>query len=234
NAKLVEEIRTERVIPSRFEKMVEASGRRHLVGGNAVLCVGKRGINVIAKGERVFLCDVVINFERSRIFTIGLERRAFENTEISTNDRWLPENWIGEDSGSKGRIWQGERINAWNHSRHSQSASCRSHNRHGTGRRVGDLADAFIVEEEEQFVFDDGAGDAAAELVQMDRGGAGLEIVFGVEDVVAQEFKQTAVKGVTTRLGDDVDDVAIGAAVLRTVIARHDFKLLNAVDADTI
>ena len=74
----------------------------------------------------------------------------------------------------------------------------------------------FVSEIEERPVVDDWTTERAAKLIVAK---LGLRIGFGVEDiarvefVVAEEFKQRAVKIVCAGLGDDVDDRAGVAAI---------------------
>src|SRR5262245_53527908 len=57
-----------------------------------------------------------------------------------------------------------------------------------------------------------------------------LEIIFGVEDVVAQEFERRAVPIVAARFGDDVDLRARVEAVLGRIAARQHAELLHGLD----
>ena len=81
----------------------------------------------------------------------------------------------------------------------------------------------LIIAEEKGSVFANGAADAAAELILavllFGQGRAAREIVIAirVELIVAQEFKERAVKIVRAGFGQDVDHAARGAADLGAV-----------------
>ena len=106
------------------------------------------------------------------------------------------------------------------------------------------LADAFIGEEEECFVFEDGAADGAAELVFAQLGLAGrdgvgggsdvddVEVVARVEEVVAEELEDGAVELVGAGAGDGVDDAAGFAAVFGGGVGSDDGEFLDGVDAE--
>ena len=83
---------------------------------------------------------------------------------------------------------------------------------------------ALVVQEEERLVLFTGAAEGAAELILAQRFGdgrvrgscGGLQERAGVEGVVLQIVVERTVQIVGAGLGDDVDDAAHGAALLRT------------------
>ncbi len=105
----------------------------------------------------------------------------------------------------------------------------------GDGAGVGesvDLAEAFVVTEEEGPIPEDRSADASAELVlaKLGLGAAGLEDVAGVEDIVAEELVGAAVELVGAGAGNDVDDTACGTAGFGGVAVGLDGDFLDAFD----
>ena len=107
----------------------------------------------------------------------------------------------------------------------------------GVGRDDGEdgrgLTDAvaLVVDEEEGVVLPEGTAEGAAELILailalLDR----VEVVAGVEEVVAEELKGRAVEGVGAGLGGDEDGGASAGAVLGGVVEGEDVELLDGVD----
>src|SRR5205807_3204828 len=102
-----------------------------------------------------------------------------------------------------------------------------------SGGIVDHLAHTFIVHEEEQLLLHQRTAQVSAKLVEAQWSRGRGEIVLRVHGVVAEEVKQVSVKGVAAGLGDHVDDVARGAAVLRGIGGREHPEFLNAFDAGT-
>ena len=106
---------------------------------------------------------------------------------------------------------------------------------------LSDLAEAFVVEEEEELVLEDGAAEVHAELVAVEGGllegndvagvadGGGLEEAGGVEVGVADELVDRGVELVGSACGGDVDGGAGGAAVLRALVVGDDLELRDGV-----
>jgi hypothetical protein len=97
---------------------------------------------------------------------------------------------------------------------------------------VENLADAFVVGEEEGLVFEDGAAEGGAELVTDELGlgvGDGFDGANCVEDGVAEVVPGLAVELVGAAAGGDVDDAAGLAAVLGGVVAGFETELGDGV-----
>ena len=92
----------------------------------------------------------------------------------------------------------------------------------------------FVSAEEERSAGQDRAADRVAELVARERGLVGVEIVLGVEPVVAVELEHRAVERVGARLRRGIDDAARVVAVLRTEAVRQDLELANGLDAEDV
>ena len=90
---------------------------------------------------------------------------------------------------------------------------------------------ALVVTEEEQPVLDDGSADHASELILAENidGEARIEIVIRVQGSIAQELESRAMNGITSRLGDHVDQCAGKVAILRIERIGQQPKLLNGV-----
>src|SRR5208282_5545829 len=94
----------------------------------------------------------------------------------------------------------------------------------GESYRTDTLALAFVVHEEESLVLDDGAAHRAAELTVMERSSrlaCQIEIITGVERVVAEILKQLSMQSVRAALGHNVDHGAGIAAVFRFEVGEH-------------
>ncbi len=91
-------------------------------------------------------------------------------------------------------------------------------------------AKAFVIPEEKQFVFDDGASQRKAELVLL-IGLLAEEVkgIDGVEFVVAQKLPEIAVELVAARLDDGVHDRAVAAAEFRAVGIGFDLELGDGI-----
>src|SRR5262245_26620548 len=87
------------------------------------------------------------------------------------------------------------------------------------GRRRDVIAQPLIIGEEEQFVFDDRAAEAAAELIPALFGlpcaGEIVAPVVGVQHVVAEELEAAAVKLIRARFDGHADDAALEGAEFR-------------------
>src|SRR5258706_16451084 len=59
-----------------------------------------------------------------------------------------------------------------------------------------------------------------------------VEVVFCIDDLIAYEIVDIALKLVGPGLGNTVDDPAGRPAVLRRIVAGQDRKLLNRVNAE--
>ena len=102
------------------------------------------------------------------------------------------------------------------------------------GRHLRDplvLAQALVAAEEERLVLDDGSAERAAELVPAEIRLLVIEVVLPVEAVVPEELEHRAGEQVGARLGDDVEDAAAGAPVLRAHRVGDDAELLDGLDA---
>src|SRR5206468_8096470 len=97
------------------------------------------------------------------------------------------------------------------------------------------FADArpFVVEEEEETVFEHRAADIAAELIlnilRLLEAGAVIEKGAGVKDAIAEELIRRPVKSVAAALGRDADERAGAAAILRRVRVGAHLELLDRV-----
>ena len=91
---------------------------------------------------------------------------------------------------------------------------------------------AFVACEKERAVADDGAADAVSIDVALegDDVAAGVEIIFGIELFVADEFISGAVEAVGAGLRDGADDDAGVAAVIGTEGVGLDLELLDHVN----
>src|SRR5581483_8831715 len=89
-----------------------------------------------------------------------------------------------------------------------------------------------VVGKKENTVLLDGSTHGPAELIQP-KGWliSGIEVIAGVELLVAEVFKRATVKLVRTRLCDQVDDAAERLAVFRRERGRVDPEFLDGVDA---
>ena len=100
----------------------------------------------------------------------------------------------------------------------------------------------FHAEKDEQLSFDHRPADVAAEIVETDFGdnlrggiaGGRLQSIPGVEDVVADVLKQSAVPGVAAAPCDNVDGRAVAAAVFSRIVRGLDIDFLNEIDTDVV
>src|ERR1041384_99140 len=92
------------------------------------------------------------------------------------------------------------------------------------------LAQSRVREEEEGFVVLDRTAESATKLVAMKRrpGQSGSPVI-GIEHSVAQVFKERAVKLVTARLGEHVDDATGITTILCVVTVGLDPAFLNRI-----
>ena len=96
------------------------------------------------------------------------------------------------------------------------------------------LAEAFVVPEEKGFVFLRRSAEGCSELVALKgRGGALIEIVGGVERVVAQKFVDRSVE-MFGRSGDDNDLAAGTLAEFGAVIVAQDVEFLDGIDTQQL
>ncbi len=108
---------------------------------------------------------------------------------------------------------------------------------HGQGRRgAADVPVALVVGEGEELVRRQRSTQRGPELVLLQLGlglGGGREEVAGLERVAAIELPGPAVPLIGAGLGDDVDDGARVASVLRAVGVGEDLELLDRVRGRT-
>ena len=105
--------------------------------------------------------------------------------------------------------------------------------------QLSGFADAFVIDEEERLVLNDGTAKGAAELIVVKRFlrlasrliRGGIEIIAGVEGGVAEEFESRAVELVGAAFGDDVDDATGAAAVFRFEVGS-DAKFGDGFDGE--
>ncbi len=101
-------------------------------------------------------------------------------------------------------------------------------------------AKAFVGEEEEELVLDDGAANDAAEVILLFgvagelRNGVVIEPVVGIEDIVAEVFEGGAVEAVGAAARDDGELGTGGAAVLGVEGVGLDLVFLHIVDGDEV
>jgi hypothetical protein len=112
------------------------------------------------------------------------------------------------------------------------------------GEGLENLAEAFVVEEEEEPVFADGAAEVETVLVAIEGGllegdddaGAagvgGLEEACGVEVGVAEELVEGGMILVGSAVGGHVDGGAGGASVLGALVIGDDLELGDGVGRD--
>src|SRR5690242_6146311 len=107
----------------------------------------------------------------------------------------------------------------------------------GHGRDVAEsftLSKPLVADERECLVFGDGTSEAAPKLVAdewWNRFVWNVEVIFRVECVVAEEFKERSVRRILARFRNHLNDCASVAAILRVVIVREDTEFADAVDA---
>ena len=100
---------------------------------------------------------------------------------------------------------------------------------HGIGTDSLTHAPPFVGEEEESLIATEGAAKRAAEFILFEICGRGIEIPFGVQDIVSQKLVGAAVKGSGSRLGDHIEHRA-GVATQRCIVAvREDPKLADGI-----
>jgi hypothetical protein len=107
----------------------------------------------------------------------------------------------------------------------------------GHGRDVVEsftLSKAFVADKEECFAFGEVTPEVAPKLVAdewWNRLVWNIEVIFRVECVVAEEFKERSVQRILPRFRNHLHDGASVAAIFRFVIVREDAKFLDPVDA---
>src|SRR5712692_10092676 len=106
----------------------------------------------------------------------------------------------------------------------------------GNGKRLRErLADslALIAQEEKRFVLEYRTTQAPAELILAERrygSGCGVEEVFRIENVVADELEQAAVTTVRSRSAHDVDHRPGLASEFRSIGRLLDIELFDGVN----
>src|SRR5262249_37337709 len=97
---------------------------------------------------------------------------------------------------------------------------------------INALAKVFLAGEKEQLVFENGAADRSAELVEPQRRlfHAAIKIVARIKPVVPNVFEQVAMPAVRAGPGDDGDLAAGTPAEFRSIGAGFDVKLLDVLD----
>ena len=92
-------------------------------------------------------------------------------------------------------------------------------------------AQAFVIDEEEGAILDEGPAESGAELVLLVlRPSEEVESVASIELFVAQEFVQVTVESIGAGLDDGIHDGAVAAAELGTVGVGLDLEFTNGVD----
>src|ERR1022692_586987 len=95
------------------------------------------------------------------------------------------------------------------------------------------LPQAFVVHEEESFVFLNWTAEVGAELMQGKRGdGGAVKGRAGVESIIAQRVERASMKVVSAGRGHHLDLHAAGGAALGGVDRGADAKLGNGVECD--
>ncbi len=175
-------------------------------GGDAVLRAGEGVRNVETYGEGVLFRRVVVDFDRAGILTQGVALVSVEVAQVVANDIRTP--WPGprENDGSR-HAWKRDGSHHRLHGRRKIRALCLGHYRDKEYRHGDNLANAFVVYEIEELVFDDRAAYVAAKLIEAQRGGQSCKVVLCVHRVIAEIIEGRAVNGVAAGLGDDVHDI---------------------------
>ena len=92
------------------------------------------------------------------------------------------------------------------------------------------LAQALIINEKEQLVFQDRPAERASKLVAVIRGScAVIEEVAGIQRSIAVEFEGAAVKAVRSRLQRGHQDCATGPAIFGGCHARLHAEFVDSV-----
>src|SRR5208337_323666 len=103
--------------------------------------------------------------------------------------------------------------------------------RHGAIEEFDDIGDADVMlietAEEEDFIFPDGPGERGSALLLAAMGLEGHHRIGGAKSAVANVIETGAVPVVGAGLGDNVDDGAAGASLLRAVGIGGDAELLD-------
>src|SRR5260370_11671321 len=110
----------------------------------------------------------------------------------------------------------------------------------GDAERLENLTGAFVVQEEEKLVLEDGAAEVGAELVAVEGGflegsgaNGGLEEAGCVESGVADELVEGGVEAVGSAGGGGVDGSTGGAAGLSALVVGDDLELGYGVGRDS-
>src|SRR5207249_5708534 len=97
---------------------------------------------------------------------------------------------------------------------------------------------AIVVKKEEELLFEDGATDISAELIEVIRRLRAtvnfIDRVVGIEAPVAKEFKGRAVEIVGAGLGDHVDHSSAGVAKFGGISIGIDLEFLDRVFAELV
>ena len=90
----------------------------------------------------------------------------------------------------------------------------------------------LVVDKEEELLLEDGSGEIDAKLIQFQgHFRARREVIPGIESVVAQEFKNSAMKVIGSGLGDDIHLRPERETALRAVAAIGEVDLLDTIKA---
>src|SRR5207248_6062158 len=96
------------------------------------------------------------------------------------------------------------------------------------------FAAAFVIKEEESAILYDRPTNRSAEVIPAHRGdwysSLIIEVVIGVEDIVAQELIRTSMKSICPRFGNGVNYRSRGEANLRAKIRLLQFKFLHGIN----
>src|ERR1700730_14086780 len=203
------------------------------VGGGAVSgdiegLIGILGpVEIVGAEDLIFRVQVIVDAAKNRGIANGvLDRQAFVLTETALKEI---EQCEALAIGAGGYLRIGDR-STWTENGAGDTASCTER---GAEVFAGEVfANAFAGGEEEEFVLDDGAAEAAAELVAAETV-EGLAVGSGGGQSLSTEiFKGAAVKIVGAGLGDDVNDSARGAAKFRIGTTGDDLELLYGFEGD--
>ena len=194
-----------------------------------------------ASEERVFVIDVPVDFryrevlllivflaERNSSARIG-SRRIQPLQQLQRRFRILPRidtivrEWRSQVDSTTGLALRG------GVGRPVAGKHLRRRNVRDRSQRVRSLDGRLDTSKEEQFVFHDGPAQHAAELIAFQPVLFGSKCVARVEDPVAYELEETAMKFIGAALRDDVDD----AGSVISVLCRHgtglDFEFLQRI-----
>ena len=176
----------------------------------------------VAHEERVARGDRVVD---ARV--VGVEVRAL--VELSAELGLLARGVVRGRQRDEREVGQHARVDG--RPRGQEGAAPRGQARHRL--HVGEpelLAQPLVGEEEERLVLHQRAAGGEAELVAAEGRLPGVEEVPGVQRVVAEVLEGGAVEHVAAGAGDDVEDAARRAPVLRAVGVGQEGELLDGLD----